>query len=65
MSKDTYIIIFIVYTFIVVTFTLIFQDCISRIQEEHNSVIRNSRLTYESEDADDTDTDDEMNVRYV
>lgn len=63
MSKNTYITIFIVYTFIVVTFTLIFQDCIHRIQAEHNSVIRNSRLTYESDD--DDDIDDEMNEANV
>ena len=62
MSKDTYIIIFIVYTLCVITLTLVFQDCISRIQEENNSVIRNSRLTYES---DDDDIDDEMNEANV
>jgi len=62
VSKDTYIIIFIVYTLCVITLTLVFQDCISRIQEENNSVIRNSRLTYES---DDDDIDDEMNEANV
>ena len=63
MSKDTYIIIFIIYTFIVVTFTLIFSNCIFHTQDENNSVIRNSRLTYESED--DDDTDNEMNEANV
>lgn len=63
MNKNGYIIIFIVYTLCVITLTLVFQDCISRIQEENNSVIRNSRLTYESED--DDDTDNEMNEANV